>query len=217
MTQDHPRYTARLERVRAVKRDIVIEAARRVFEAQGLDGASMRQIAREAGCTTGAIYPYFAGKEEIYAEILSQSLADLAAYIDAASGMSGAGPIDRARAAALAFHGYYARRPGELSLGLYLFRQAGLKPAGLSPVLDESLNAELVAVIDRIADAIDAAGLTPARILAVEAVSHAVGLVIMRETGRLRLFDADAGVMMQNFIERLLPEAPTPLASKIDA
>lgn len=214
MTQDYPRYAARVERVRAVKRDIVVEAARRVFEAQGLDGASMRQIAREAGCTTGAIYPYFAGKEEIYAEILSQSLADLAAFIDAASDMSAARPIDRARATARAFHSYYARRPGELSLGLYLFRQAGLKPAGLSRVLDESLNAELVTVVDRIADAIETAGFTPARALAVEAVSHAVGLVIMRETGRLRLFDADAETMMQGFIERLLPEAPTPTASE---
>ena len=35
----------------ALKRDIILQAARRVFEAEGLEGASLRAIAKEAGYT----------------------------------------------------------------------------------------------------------------------------------------------------------------------
>lgn len=216
MAADDRRRSERARRVRAVKRDIIVEAARRVFESNGLDGASMRLIAAEAGCTTGAIYPYFTGKEEIYAAILSQSLADLTTFIDAATSDPTLSPTGRARAAAMAFHAYYANRPGELSLGLYLFRQTGLKPAGLSPALNDRLNAELVTVVDRITRAIAQAGFDQPRALAIEATSHAVGLVIMRETGRLRLFGADAEAMMHAFVERMLIAPPPEAVSRSD-
>ena len=60
---------------------MVTDAARRVFERVGLDDASIRLIAEEAGCTTGAIYPWFASKEEVYAAILAESLDHLTTYI----------------------------------------------------------------------------------------------------------------------------------------
>ncbi|MBL4906594.1 MAG: helix-turn-helix transcriptional regulator [Sneathiella sp.] len=48
-----------------IRRQKILEAATRVFEKVGLANASMRAIALEAGCTTGAIYPIFSGKEDI--------------------------------------------------------------------------------------------------------------------------------------------------------
>jgi AcrR family transcriptional regulator len=35
----------------------------------------MREIARRAGYTPGAIYSYFASREEVYAALLGESLA----------------------------------------------------------------------------------------------------------------------------------------------
>ena len=72
--QDDPRVRARQDVLRDARRQVIIDAARRVFERAGLEGASIRMIAAEAGCTTGAIYPWFAGKEEVYAAILAGSL-----------------------------------------------------------------------------------------------------------------------------------------------
>ena len=46
------------------RRRLIVEAARRVFEAAGLEGASIRAIAQAAGCTTVSIYPLFRSKEE---------------------------------------------------------------------------------------------------------------------------------------------------------
>ena len=40
-----------------------------LFAEHGLEGASVRLIAKRAGYTAGAIYSYFAGKEAIYAEL----------------------------------------------------------------------------------------------------------------------------------------------------
>ena len=56
------RREARKEETRAE----LIGAAARVFAHRGFHGASMQEIAREAGWTTGAIYHHFAGKEDLF-------------------------------------------------------------------------------------------------------------------------------------------------------
>ena len=48
-----------------------------MFEAEGLDGASLRAIAAAAGYTPAALYFHFESKEAIYAEVLRASLANL--------------------------------------------------------------------------------------------------------------------------------------------
>ena len=44
---------------------IILEAAKREFLERGFIGTSMRRIAGLSGVTTGALYGYFASKEEI--------------------------------------------------------------------------------------------------------------------------------------------------------
>ena len=51
--------------VSAFKRDLILEAARRLFETEGLEGASLRAIAAEAGYTPAALYFHFDSKEAI--------------------------------------------------------------------------------------------------------------------------------------------------------
>ena len=68
---------ARLLRQQAMNRTrqaLVLDAARAVFEQHGLEGASIREIARRAGYTPGAIYSYFDSKEAIYGALLGESL-----------------------------------------------------------------------------------------------------------------------------------------------
>ncbi len=47
------------------KREEVAEATWRVLRDQGLEGASLRTIAREAGCSTGVLVHYFEDKEDL--------------------------------------------------------------------------------------------------------------------------------------------------------
>jgi len=47
------------------RRDEVLRAALRVIEREGLQGASMRAIASEIGCTTGVLTHFFRSKQEL--------------------------------------------------------------------------------------------------------------------------------------------------------
>jgi len=53
----------------AARRDNLISAAMRCFARHGYRGTSVRDIAREAGVTTGAIYSHFGGKDDLLAAV----------------------------------------------------------------------------------------------------------------------------------------------------
>ena len=61
-----PRIT---EERRTARRAKIVAAARRCFSRDGFHQTSMPDIAAEAGVSTGAPYRYFAGKDDIIAEI----------------------------------------------------------------------------------------------------------------------------------------------------
>jgi AcrR family transcriptional regulator len=52
-------------------RQAIIIAAHAVFMQTGYHGASLRQIAKQAGLAVGGIYNHFASKEEIFSAVLS--------------------------------------------------------------------------------------------------------------------------------------------------
>ena len=184
-----------------LKRGSILEAARQVFEADGLDGASLRAIAAAAGYTPAALYFHFESKEAIYAEVLRGSLANLGQSVNGAI-LRFKTPADRLRAATMAFFRYYADNPRDLDLGFYLFR-GGMKPRGLGKERDEILNAALDSALRPIADAARALGARrkDARLLMVDTFAHAVGLLLLANTGRIRMFGASAPNLMERFIE----------------
>jgi len=49
----------------------LLDAAARVFSRRGFAGASVEEIAEDAGYTTGALYAHFAGKEDLFLALLS--------------------------------------------------------------------------------------------------------------------------------------------------
>lgn len=55
-----------------VKRDQIIDGARRVFIDKGFEAASMNDITREAGVSKGTIYVYFANKEELFEALIEE-------------------------------------------------------------------------------------------------------------------------------------------------
>jgi AcrR family transcriptional regulator len=56
----------------AAHRTALLDAARRVFLAQGYHGASVDAVAREAGFTIGAVYSQFGSKAELFLALLEQ-------------------------------------------------------------------------------------------------------------------------------------------------
>src|SRR5436190_12762234 len=70
MSSTHLAVTA--ERQDRAKRRQIIEGARVVFLAQGFDGASMGEIARQAGVSKGTLYVYFDSKEALFEAIAEE-------------------------------------------------------------------------------------------------------------------------------------------------
>ena len=61
---------SRLEGARArMYRDLIFESAEHVFGAKGFDGATMQDLAHEAGISLKTLYATFPGKRELYDEI----------------------------------------------------------------------------------------------------------------------------------------------------
>ncbi|HEY2766658.1 MAG TPA: TetR/AcrR family transcriptional regulator [Solirubrobacteraceae bacterium] len=68
--------TARLtrEQSKAQTRERLLAAARTVFAARGYHGASVEEIAAEAGYSTGALYSNFDGKEALFLALLDREI-----------------------------------------------------------------------------------------------------------------------------------------------
>ena len=79
---------ARSER-RLRTRDELIDAATRVFARRGFHGASVDDVAAEAGYTTGAIYSNFAGKEDLFLSAFEHQVARHAREVTEAVGERG--------------------------------------------------------------------------------------------------------------------------------
>lgn len=200
---------ARKSAVRDAKRNMILDAALEVFERDGLEGASMRSIAELAGYTAPAIYFHFDSKEAIYAELLSRSLDALIEQVEEAASAEGDALL-RFEAAGLAFFDFYAANPRDLDLGFYLFR-GGARPHGLSPDTDKDLNAKLLRSLAPLEAAARERGLKrdKARMLVGDTFAHAVGLLIMEHTGRLRLFGGKSRTLMKTHLERAIAELET--------
>jgi AcrR family transcriptional regulator len=198
--------TGRRKAVSDLKRELILDAARKVFEAEGLDGASLRAIAAGAGYTPAALYFHFESKEAIYAEVLRTSLTNLGLAVNRAVSRAKS-PADRLRATATAFFRFYDDNPRDLDLGFYLFR-GGMKPHGLGKERDSVLNAALASAMEPIAEAAQVlgAGREEARSLMADIFAHAAGLLLLAHTGRIRMFGASAPQLMERFIEAKVSE-----------
>jgi TetR/AcrR family transcriptional regulator len=188
------------------RRDRIIEAARQVFAERGLAGATLRAIAACAGCTTGAIYPHFSGKQEIYAEILNGILDALLAAM-AREIAADADDRARLRGAASAFLDFYLDRPVEIGLALYLFD--GIAPTGLTPRLNRELNAKVIATLRLFEDLIRriCGGLLAEDDLRSEGAmlfSYLMGLIIVHHTGRVRVIGRPSRQLLARHVAGLI-------------
>ena len=87
-TNDAESETPRLNRRQAAKvrtRQKVLDAARALFAERGYEPATIRDIAKGAGMSTGAVFANFQDKAELFEAVLSEDLAKLAETLRAAA------------------------------------------------------------------------------------------------------------------------------------
>ena len=113
---DRRRAASRPQPGDATSREQLLTAAARVFARAGYHGASMSEIAAEAGFSKGALYWSFASKEELFFALLDELDEQLRALIAASASQERTGELSRgisavltdAREVVLLFHEYSA-------------------------------------------------------------------------------------------------------------
>lgn len=195
----------RQQAVADVRRALVLDAARSAFFELGLEGASLREIAKRAGYTPGAIYSYFDSKEQVYGALLGESLERLNAFVAAAPATL--------RAKATAFFDFYRENPRDLDLGFYLFH--GMQPRGLTPALNARLNARLRDALAPTQAQLVALGLKPTAALteATALFAHTVGLLLLSHTGRIRMFGQTSPALFERYLDALVARVSSPAVS----
>jgi AcrR family transcriptional regulator len=206
------------------KRAFVLDAARAVFEEAGLEGASVREIAKRAGYTPGAIYSYFPSKEAIYAALVAEALDRLKFAVlgakQAPAVLNGITLTAQARlmvGKAQAWFKFYSVNPKDLDLGFYLFH--GMRPRGLTGNLNTQLNAQLISALEPVKLALVNMGLgeEQARLENTGIFAHGVGLLLLQHTGRIRLFNQTSDSVFSTYLlqacHRISGELPSSAAS----
>jgi AcrR family transcriptional regulator len=112
--------------VNLTPRSALVTAAAKVFHEAGFQGASLRQIAAEAGMTTGAVYSNFDGKADLFLAVLEEKLDPrLEVMYDAARG---APPGEVGTRVGGEFSEYLKRRRRWLILLIDFWAQAAREP-----------------------------------------------------------------------------------------
>ena len=110
----------------------------------------------------------------------------------------------RLEAKASAWFDFYADNPRELDLGFYLVQ--GMRPRGLNATLNEQLNSRLRDALQPCEAALQALGLTGEAALreTTALFAHGVGLLLLKHTGRIRMFGQDATLLFDAYVIGLL-------------
>jgi AcrR family transcriptional regulator len=88
----------------------VLAAAERLFARGGYEGVSMRNVAKEAGCSPAALYRLFPHKRALLRTIWEDVLAGFDASLETA-GKTAPEPLDRLRLLGRAYVGFWVAHP----------------------------------------------------------------------------------------------------------
>lgn len=91
-----------------INRRHILDAAERIFARQGFYEATLREIAAEAEFSTGTIYNFFDGKDDLFRRVVDRKGRGLLTTLEEAVG-SEVEPVDKLHALADAQLSYYSR------------------------------------------------------------------------------------------------------------
>ncbi len=77
-----PRTSHQLQQLRETKKQQIMQAALKVFASQGVNGATINMIAKEAGIAKGLMYTYYESKEQLLDELLAFGMQKAASFLN---------------------------------------------------------------------------------------------------------------------------------------
>lgn len=134
--------TSRKESVRQARkemyRQIIFDAAERVFSEQGFDGARMQDVSAEAGLSLGTLYAIFAGKTELFEAIQDSRRRELIEHARSRGAEDG-GPVRRLLHGVRAYTEFLFDHPNFLRIHFFEGGALGLATSPLEAFPDAPL------------------------------------------------------------------------------
>jgi AcrR family transcriptional regulator len=155
-----PRRRLTRAQAKARTRGQLLDAAARVFAQKGFAGASVEEIAETAGYSFGAVYSNFDSKEQLFLELMSSRLADVARSVtEAVEDGSAGGEEPLARLSRLLVE--IADKNPELTLLQAEFWLYAVRNPDAMDALAARTREQVVALERLVASAMDRLGVSP--------------------------------------------------------
>jgi AcrR family transcriptional regulator len=137
------------DQYRDARRDQIMSAARRCFLRDGFHATSMQDLFTESGLSSGAVYSYFASKDDVITAIAEENMRDVVAMIhDVASSQPGR-PVGTVLAAIFSILHAKDAQDGLAGLAVLAWSEALRNPALASRFADlfAQMRADLTEVV----------------------------------------------------------------------
>jgi AcrR family transcriptional regulator len=194
----------RKEAERQNRIDTILDAARKLFLANGYLGTSIRDIARESQLSTGAFYFYFTDKDEVYGIICEEAGQVIIDHLKKVQ-EEGADPIEKLRRMAWSYVDFYRDYPEQFEL--FALRGMPFANAGLSENVGRKLAALDYEIYQLVEDAV-AEGIKrgiirqgDSTMMATELAAGILGLLFFHKRGH---FDFDLHELLEDYMENIL-------------
>ncbi len=128
----------RKAREKRQRRETILEAAKKVFTADGFNGATVERIAQEAELSPATLYLYFKNKAELYATLNLRMLAFLCRRLEQVDNEPGLDHFQKVRRLAEVMYDVYTFDPQ--ILGNVLRMQGSQELKGLPQPMQEEIN-----------------------------------------------------------------------------
>lgn len=167
------------------QRDKILAHACDLYLAEGLDGFSMRKLARSVGVTAPALYRHFESREHVLADVVREAYREFTAYLHRA--LEGRTPEDRLRRAGEGYLAFALEHPRWYTIVFTAPERFG------QDRLPDDIEAQGCAIhqfwVDRLRECMDAGMLAPADPIEVGLTlwAHAHGLIKLYQQGHFQM------------------------------
>jgi AcrR family transcriptional regulator len=192
-------------------RERLIDAAARVFARRGYHVATLDEVAREAGYSTGAVYSNFSGKEDLFLALADRQIGARAeqarAVAEAAAQADASGAPDGLQRAIASWFRAFVEDNAEWPLLFYEFWSYGVRSPHLRAEFEERRRAAREAIARPLAEAAAARGLKlryPPEQVAAALSSVINGLAFERTVDPEALSEAVAAFVVSTVLEESL-------------
>lgn len=190
------------------QRENILASACDLYLKEGLDGLSMRKLAREVGVTAPALYRYYESKEHVLVDVVREAYREFSSFLYQA--LEGRTPEERLRRAGEGYLDFALTHPR-------WYRMVYISPEQLGVTqVPEELEAQGCAIhqfwVDRLRECMDAGLLReddPAQV-GLTMWAHFHGMITLYQNGLLEMEQEDFRGMLQASGARMMRGIATP-------